>query len=183
MSHIPDKPMILIIDNTAFAMGFNINLLQDQWEQLQIITTSEIYEEAIRNRQSQQFLEIAQNQGLIQIQDPSIEARQHIEDTALTTGDLQSLSLPDRSLIALAYDLKMSELEANIGVMSDDYAIQNVCAVLNLQIFTLFKQGIKQVIYWEIYCPRCFKSYPNGKLTENCPKCDCKLKRRPKKMG
>ncbi len=173
----------LVIDNTAFAMGFNINVLQSTFENLQIFTTSAVYAETSKNYHSSQLLQIAQDQNLLSIEDPSEQASQEVQRFAIKTGDKSSLSQADQSLIALALDLKQLHPQANILLMSDDYAVQNVCAVMGLDIYSLYKKKIQKVIYWEIYCPHCHQIFPNDMLKKKCPDCETHLKRRPKKSS
>ena len=171
----------VVIDNTAFAMGFNINLLQDELDNLHLYTTGAIYSEASENAKSAQLLEIAHNQRILTIEDPTTEAMEKTKEIAEVTGDLGVLSMADQELIGLGLDLKNMHPDATVLIMSDDYAVQNVCTVLSLSIYSLFKDKIKKVIYWEVYCPRCFQTFPNSHLKSQCPECEANLKRRPKR--
>ena len=171
---------ILIIDNTAFAHGFNLNLLHSSGVTLFI--TPEIYEEASQNAKSRQLLEISQNQGILNIQNADQKSYNKVEQTSVESGDSVSLSNADKSLIALALELKQNHPDKSVMLMSDDYAIQNVCSLMQINIYTLHQQGIKKIIKWEVYCPYCFEVFPNEKLGMTCSTCEMKLKRRPKKL-
>ena len=176
------KKTILIIDNTAFAMGFNINLLQESMDNLTIYSTHEVYDEASKNSISSQNLEIANNQGILSILEADETAINIVKIQAKETGDYFVLSEPDISLIALAYQSKQENPSDEVFLMSDDYAIQNVCRILGIEIYSMFKTGIKKIIYWEIYCPSCFRIIEKEYDKKKCPNCHYKLKRRPKRQ-
>jgi UPF0271 protein len=170
---------ILVMDTTAVIGGLNINVLRTQNPQLEIRMTTAIFEEAQRHKAAQTWLEIAVSQNILRIQDPNSDYTIEVEKKARTMGDLRSLSANDKSLIALALELRSQYPDKRIQVMSDDYSIQNTCTSLKIPIYKLRKAGIKKAIKWEIYCPDCFRTYSPDKFKEDCDYCGTELKRRP----
>ena len=173
-----NKIDIIILDNTAFVSGFNLNLVTIQNPEIQMFITMSIYEEAQRNPRAKRIIEIAEAQNILRIQDPSIHSINTVIERATSTGDIGALSDPDQSIIALCVDLKDQFVEKTIVLMSDDYSVQNTSVALNIPIFKLHKKGIKKKINWEVYCPQCFKIFQPTELGHDCDHCGAQLKRR-----
>jgi UPF0271 protein len=172
---------IIVLDNTAFISGFNLNIVVAQDPQTEIWIPQAIYEEASRHHASQHILESAIEQGVLQIGEPSEKAYILVNDITKKTGDLKSLSNNDKQLIALAITLREQYPESAVIIMSDDYSVQNTCKKLQIPIQRYQKAGIKKQIKWEIYCPDCFMVYKPELLGEECERCGAILKRRPYK--
>lgn len=172
---------IVVLDNTAFISGFNLNIITANEPQTKISITQEIYEEATRHHASQHILESAMEQGILQIGIPSDQAVDDVTKASKETGDFKSLSNNDKLLIALALTLRTENLNIPVMLMSDDYSVQNTCKKLQIPIQRYQKKGIKKQIKWEIYCPDCFMVYKPEQLGEECERCGAILKRRPYK--
>ena len=95
------------------------------------------------------------------------------------SGDIGALSENDKELIALDVDISREKPLSRVFLMSDDYSVQNTCAVLHLSIYKYRKAGIQKKIRWEVYCPSCYRTYPPAQLGEACEMCGEPLKRRP----
>ena len=162
----------LLIDNTAFVSGFNLNTLMLQHPELQVFITSEIYDEAEKNPRSRQIIAIAEAQKILHIQDPSTNALHLVHNAATKSGDVGALSHADQSLMALHTDLQALHPEWHILLMSDDYSVQNVSPRLNISIFRFQKAGIKRTHVWQVYCPQCFRKYPPALLGMECEWCE-----------
>ena len=171
----------LILDNTAFVSGFNLNIIILQHPELHVFITSEIYEEAYRNPRSRQIIAIAEAQDILNIRDPSADALQQVKRAATSSGDIGALSSADQSLMALHVDLHHQHPEWHILLMSDDYSVQNVSPRLNISIFRFQKSGIRRTYVWQVYCPQCFRKYPPTQLGMECEMCGAILKRKKKK--
>ena len=171
----------IVIDNTAFASGFDLNIISIQNPDVKIFLTSQIYEEALNNTRSAQMLDIAAAQGLLRIRNPSPEALKKVVKAATKTGDIGAISKPDQSILALYIDVKAEHPEWKIILMSDDYSVQNTGAELNITILPYSKEGIKERIEWEIYCSFCYRTYPPDQLGKECENCGGTLKRRAKR--
>jgi endoribonuclease Nob1 len=95
------------------------------------------------------------------------ESRKTIREAAKKTGDIDRLSPIDMEVLALAVEMRAP-------LISDDYSIQNVAKVLNLNCIPMEQQGIKKVFYWKYKCRGCGKEY-DRKIKE-CQICGKELK-------
>ena len=121
-------------------------------------------------------LSVSTASGKVKIQSPSKESVNEVLDEARALGDKVVLSRTDTSVVALALDLgKEGKMPV---IVSDDYAVQNVAEALKLNYQSLATFGIRQKFNWVLYCPACFRQYPNGE-TQDCSVCGTKLKRKP----
>ncbi len=170
----------LIVDNTAFASTFDVNLFAQNHSHSEVLLTNLVLEEATRTTRSRRTVEIAQMQNSLRIRDPSNPFMVRAKKFARKTGDLGALSEPDLSLVALALEVQSENPDKGVYVMSDDYSVQNVCAqcVPPINILTFTKEGIRETIVWEVYCPQCYKIYEPTDLNKKCTICNVKLKRR-----
>ncbi len=100
-----------------------------------------------------------------------------MEEKSKLTGDINVLSKTDLDLVALALEL-MNTTSNEIIVYTNDYSMENLCSELNLKFKTLYKNGIKTKIYFEVYCPFCKTIYKSEDLNKCCERCGLKLKRR-----
>jgi UPF0271 protein len=114
--------------------------------------------------------------GKMKIQSPSESSLSQVLDEAKAMGDKVVLSRTDTSVVALALDL--SKEGKTPVIVSDDYAVQNVAEALKLNYQSLATFGIRQKFNWVLYCPACFRKYPNGE-TQDCLVCGTRLKRKP----
>lgn len=106
--------------------------------------------------------------GGLQIIDPSSEGLAEARSMQKKTHDKASET--DLSIVALAHDLKRKGKKAI--VVSDDYAIQNLCRMMNIRYSGLSEKGIKKSILWTGKCKACGFA-ANG---EFCPNCGNKIK-------
>jgi len=100
-----------------------------------------------------------------------------VEEKSKVTGDIKALSKPDLDLVALALEL-MNTTNNEIILYTNDYSMENLCSELAIKFKTLFKNGIKNKIYFEVYCPYCKTTYKSEDLNKRCERCGLKLKRR-----
>jgi len=121
-------------------------------------------------------LAVSTASGKMKIQNPSKPSFDKVLDEARSLGDKVVLSKTDTSIVALALDL--SKEGKTPVIVSDDYAVQNVAEALKLNYQSLATFGIRQKFNWVLYCPACFRKYPNGD-TQDCLVCGTKLKRKP----
>ena len=114
--------------------------------------------------------------GKTKVQSPSKSSLSEVLNEARALGDKVVLSGTDTSIVALALDLN-KEGKTPI-IVSDDYAVQNVAEALKLNYQSLATFGIRAKFNWVLYCPACFRQYPNGDA-QDCLVCGTKLKRKP----
>ncbi|MCQ8894160.1 MAG: NOB1 family endonuclease [Methanolinea sp.] len=97
---------------------------------------------------------------------PEREYLQAVFDSAAASGDLSVLSPADCEVLALA-------LQEGAGVVSDDFALQNVARHLGIVVYPLQQRRARKR-QWKFRCPGC------GKVVEGpgvCPVCGTVPKR------
>ncbi len=102
------------------------------------------------------------------VQEPTDSSMKVVLRAAKSIGAHESLTTADLEVIALAFD-------ADAGILTDDYMIQNVAASLKLKSLGIRTKGIKRLrtYYWR--CPGCRKTYDTGPRT--CGVCASELVR------
>ncbi len=175
------KSPLLIFDTNIFLTGIDFSLFDRI-----IYTTPSIIEEIKVKKYTQKNQNILnkiyaafENKTLI-IKPPEQKYMQIVIKKSKLTGDFNALSDADKELIALALELAKNN-ENNVKVFSNDYSLENVCYELNIPFFSLYKDGIKSKIIWEVYCPYCKKTHKVEDLYKACEICGSKLKRRLKR--
>ncbi len=108
----------------------------------------------------------------VEVIKPKKEFLEKVVETARKTGDLDVLSRADIELLALALQLKAK-------LVTDDFAIQNVAKILEIEVEPISK-SIKKVLKWIWYCPVCGGTYTRKGV---CEFCGVELKRRPANKG
>ncbi len=130
-------------------------------------TTNSVLEE-IKSEEARLMIDSAIKRGEIRVIDPSFESVEKVKKIAKKTGDLEILSRADLDLLALA-------LEKNFTLLTDDYSIQNIAAILKVKWQGLQQEGIKKKLKWVKVCPGCQKKYEQGEV---CEVCGTKLRRK-----
>ncbi|MEM3670968.1 MAG: hypothetical protein QW767_04395 [Thermoprotei archaeon] len=103
---------------------------------------------------------------IVQVSEPAEDSLKKVSEAAGRSGDLALLSGTDVSLLALAFEQR----SCSPTVVTDDYAVANVCEWLGLRHApaTLTKPSFRKM-KWIWYCPRCSRVYRNGeKICETC---------------
>jgi UPF0271 protein len=124
-------------------------------------------------------LKIALKNGKIELKKPSKQYKKEVKERASEIGDAYLLSETDIDLLAIALELKAQGYKPKI--VTDDYSIQNVASLLNINFVSLTTSGIKLVFKWIRYCPGCYKKYNSNQKLNFCSICGTKLKRKPEK--
>ena len=151
-----------VLDATAFYAGIPFSSNDS------FMTTSVVYQEIQHIKAKQGILDILQQTNRLQVRDPEKDTITIVNDIAEKTGDSQTISEQDISIIALA-------LENKIDLITDDFAVTNVANQLGIKTSSLMTQGIKVVGKWISYCSVCGKEFSKGK---ECPICGSKLNRK-----
>ena len=151
-----------VLDATAFYAGIPF-VSEDSF-----MTTSDVYDEIQHIKTKQGALETLKQTNRLQIRDPSNETLNVVKDAAKKTGDIQTISQQDISVIALA-------LENKIELITDDFAVTNIAKQLQITTYPLMTQGITDVGKWISYCSICGKEFSKKK---ECPICGNKLNRK-----
>ncbi len=174
----PKRNSILVFDTNIFLTGIDFNYFKET-----IVTSPSIINEIRvekykdQNRNILQRIEIARETEKLIIRNPTEYFINIAEDKSKLTGDINALSKTDVGLVALALEL-MNTTDNEIVLYTNDYSMENLCSVLDIKFKSLFKEGIKSKIYFEVYCPYCKTTYKSEDLNKNCDRCGLKLKRR-----
>jgi len=156
---------VLVVDANIFIEGFDLDGYREKFI---LMTTPGIVSEVERIG-DQYRLEYALGAGL-KVSHPSDEHVRSIEVICNKMGEGRRLSKIDVELLALA------ERE-NAIVISDDYSVQNIAAVIGLEVLTGLQRGIKEIYRWGKKCEGCRRKFSDvEKSYSDCPVCGSKLK-------
>lgn len=133
-----------------------------------IITEEEVYQE-VHDKKSK--LEMKLNS--IEVRRAKSNYIEKINKVSKETGDYFKLSDPDKKLVALA--LEYEKQKNNLKLISDDYAIQNICEKLKIPYEGHRQEKIDKKIEWIKICEGCRKKIEDTEL-KNCPNCGSDLK-------
>ena len=158
-----NKDMPLIVDANIFLEGLNPFA---SGEDFTLITSPEI-EYEIRSHGGGAMLDLAIEAGL-RICSPSEDSMKRIENAAMRTGDDLRLSFPDKTILALA-------LQEHGAVFSDDYSVQNVAAMLGIEVMKGLQNGIGEVFRWRQRCRGCKRFVEEEIKGKECPVCGSEL--------
>lgn len=122
-------------------------------------TTPEVVAE-LRDLTSKMRLEVMGSRGL-SLCEPEPAAVAAVRNAAATSGDLWVLSKTDISVIALGLSLSGT-------VVSDDFAVQNVCCHLKIPVQNMMQKKAKRRV-WKSLCSGCGAEIPAGET--ECPIC------------
>ncbi len=151
--------MKLVLDSSVFFSG--IEVAGD------LFTTPLVVSE-LKDLRSKTRFGLLEESGL-QVIRPGKEASARVRDTASRCGEGEVLSGTDSEVLALA-------LELDAGILTDDYAIQNVAGRLKLTVIPLVQKGARRY-RWRFRCSGCGK-YAEG--PGECPVCGARIKRKLK---
>ena len=160
---------VLILDSSALLGGFKPHLVNQE-----LYITSGVFNE-IKSSEAKKNLNLAFEQGKICVKDPSDDAFKEVCDFSQESGDSFVLSEVDKSILALALDLRKQNKTPVI--LTDDYSMQNVARLLDLEYDTIIESGIRKKLNWKIVCPACRLEYPHGKKQSTCEVCGTPLTR------
>ncbi len=158
------KKKSLILDANIFVEGVNPGVLMDRYV---LLMTPEV-EYEIRTHGGTESLDLVLSAGM-RVCSPGKEFLEIVEKAAQKAGEENRLSYPDKTVLALA-------LEEEGDIMSDDYSVQNLAALLGIPVVPGLQEGIKQVLTWRQRCTGC-RQYFDEKIPGNeCPVCGSKIK-------
>lgn len=103
----------------------------------------------------------------VRIVAPSSESLAALRAASERTGDAHRLSPTDMGVLAAASQL-------NATVVTDDYSIQNLAAVVGVPYEHVMEGGITEVVRWRYRCTGCGKFYETW--VEPCPICGARLR-------
>ncbi|MEE9410643.1 MAG: hypothetical protein V3V41_06920 [Candidatus Heimdallarchaeota archaeon] len=133
-----------------------------------IILLPEGLKQEIKSPQSRAALELIEADNQVVYTHASQESLKKIKLLARNSGDSSTLSNVDIHVLALSLDYPDSVL------ISDDYAIQNICSLANIEFKPLFFK-IKSVRKYFWKCKGCGEKYSEEIAV--CPECGNVVKR------
>ncbi|MCK9312450.1 MAG: nucleotide-binding protein [Methanocorpusculum sp.] len=125
----------------------------------ELFTTPDVVDE-LKDLASKMRYEILVENGLV-VTEPEPDAICLAENAALKSGDARVLSDTDISVIALGKTLDGT-------VVSDDFAVQNVCRHLKIPVQNILQRKAKKRV-WKQICSGCGAEIPAGET--DCPIC------------
>lgn len=133
----------------------------------ELVTTPEVVSE-LRDLGSKCRFDLLREQGLV-LASPDPGFIRRVRRAAASSGDIGVLSETDIGLLALADEI-------NGVIATDDFAIQNVAAVLGITTKPILQRKAKKR-QWKLVCTGCGREVESG---SDCPVCGASLKRRNK---
>ncbi|MFC6837776.1 NOB1 family endonuclease [Halomarina ordinaria] len=100
---------------------------------------------------------------------PNEAAVDRVRSAASATGDRDVLSATDTRLLAAA-------LELDATLVTDDYAMQNVAAELDIPVEAIGREGISEERSWSFQCVGCGRTF--DAKADRCPVCGSDLTRK-----
>jgi len=159
-----------IADSAVFIMG-NCNIPYSQ------MVTITLVEDEIRSEEARLRYDIAKAEGLrVEAVDSAFLA--DIIKQAECTRDIERLSKTDLGILAKALEYK--ETDENAILLTDDFAVQNIAARLDIEVMPVAQRIIKDKIIWQKQCTGCFRHYKDG---DDCPVCGSPLRKKMKKKS
>lgn len=160
-----DRKRYFIVDSTAIIHN---KLTEEELNEGEILVVPQILKEELKTLSAKSTLEILEMEGKVILTTPSEEALDKAIILAKESGDFSALSEVDLQVIALSQDFP------GAIVVSDDNAIQNVCAFMDVPVKSLlFKIKKKREYFWK--CTVCGSKYVEKRV--QCTECGSPLKR------
>jgi len=125
----------------------------------ELFTTPEVVDE-LKDIASKMRYEVLTQKGLA-VTEPEADDVLAATSAALKSGDARVLSDTDISVIALGLTLEGT-------VVSDDFAVQNVCRHLMIPFSSILQRRAKKRV-WKLICSGCGAEIPAG--LPDCPVC------------
>lgn len=135
------------------------------------VTTNEAaHEVSPGGRDARRFQEW-QDLGL-ELRSPMPDSEDRVDEVAMQAGNLGRLSVADRSLLALA-------LEVRGVLITDDHTMLDVAERLGLESMTVNADGIDATVDWKPRCSGCGKWFDAMPKGDECLICGSPVKSKP----
>ena len=130
-----------------------------------------------RNRNILRRIEFAIETGKLVVKKSQDKYSNIVEEISKSTGTTKVLSKNDVSLMGLVLELMDTHPE-DIILYTNDYSMENLCTMLQIKFKPLYKKGIEEKMYFEVYCPYCKTLHKPEDLNKKCERCGLHLKKR-----
>lgn len=105
----------------------------------------------------------------LEIRSAGIAATDRVDEVGMQAGNLARLSEADRSLLALALELRAT-------LISDDYTLLDLAARLDVPTMTVNQDGPQGSINWQPRCTGCGRTFEAMPKRDECPICGSPVK-------
>ncbi len=156
--------LIHVLDSTVF-IGLDFPILQSINAQ-KFVTTHSVIDE-LKDFRSKMNLDIMRQESKLEVIVPDLQALKLFKKRLRKIDPNTRLSETDIQVLALSYQL-------NGVVVTNDLALQNVAAHLNLKTRILSGKEIKEIRKTQLRCRSCKKVFRTSIL--RCPDCGGELK-------
>ena len=170
MASLNSSKKVLVLDTSAILGGFAVHMSDTL-----LFTTPDVLNELQSGKVESSNQVPLINEASVRVSTPSEASIRSVNETVDAAGE-ESLSGTDKSLIALALDLRNSGFEPVL--VTDDYALQNSAEIMRIRFQPYVEKGIIHRYKWRLVCPGCFREYKFSDRLQSCPVCGTKLKRR-----
>lgn len=154
-----------VLDASAFINGFKPTSKNNY-------TVPEITAE-IKDFESRIVYDSAVDDGLLTVQDVTMEYIDKTDEIISRSGDVLRLSSPDKKIIALA--LMLMDDGKSVKVITDDYTIQNTLKIIDIPYSGIITEGIKEIYNWKKICQGCKKEFEENYPFDDCDVCGSKI--------
>lgn len=108
----------------------------------------------------------------LEVRTPSPARIADVEEVARAAGNLSRLSAADRSLLALALELKAT-------LVTDDYTMLDVARRLQVRTQTVNQEGVRENLDWRPRCAGCGRWFDAPQKGDECPVCGSPVRAKP----
>lgn len=134
---------------------------------LNIMASSAVAE--IKDINAEMLLNNCIGEGILKVESVDDSRYSQLDEVLLNSGDNMRLSQTDRDVVALT--LKYTLMGHDVITVTDDYSMQNVLKLLNLEFRGVYTKGITETITWQKICKGCRKKYPGDTTLTECDIC------------
>jgi len=145
-----DTDTVYVIDTSALLSGKQFDTSKGD-----IVTADLIADELSEGGRDYRMFEYLKAKGLT-IHTPTKDSLELIKRTAQSHGEEKRLSRADVHLLALSVDVR-DGWEKKPVILTDDYSIQNIAAILDIAFEPLSQKGITKKFKWVRRCQGCGK--------------------------
>lgn len=163
----PEKSRIYIIDTSAILSGKSIDINDGI-----IATTSKVSDEINPGGRDYEVFQFLKEKGLI-INVPAKKSIHNVKKVVKEFGEEKRLSDADIEILALAYEYK-KDPSKKVTILTDDYSIQNIASILDLEFLQISQTGITKSFKWHSRCRGCGKKFDEH--ISICPICGTEIK-------
>lgn len=151
-----------VLDASAFYAGLPFRSPE------RFSTTPQVLDEVRHIKMSHDAIGMLVQTGRLAVRQAGAESTSRVISKATETGDRDSLSEQDISVLALC-------LDTGGQLVTDDFAVSNVARNMMIPVQPLMTGGIRTVGRWIHYCPGCRRSF---RSSSECPLCGNALRKR-----